>query len=209
MLPLCYARLVREPGQGSLPMCVASLKSSGSQVGRAAITGLLKKASVWWPHHLTGLKGLLRQQGPFLYAMRVGLSDRQDNPQRHVTYYPPRNCPLKRASDGTASSTILTHKRASRITASHLNGKSHAGPRHLCRKAPRALFLALTIRGQCRWTVAIFDCSYPDNTTPFKFKVSELSTQSAKSSIASCNFSGETNLKQNTSMAISSNFRFL
>ena len=138
MLPLCYARLVREPGQGSLPMCFASLKSSGSQVGRAAITGLLKKASGLVAPPPDWLKGSLFAQGPFLYAMRVGLSDRQDNPQR-VTYYP-RELPSEASFRWHGFSTILTHKRASRITASHLNGKSHAGPRHLCRKAPRPSF---------------------------------------------------------------------
>ena len=182
-------------------MCFASLKSSGSQVGRAAITGLLKKASGLVAPPPDWLKGSLFAQGPFLYAMRVGLSDRQDNPQR-VTYYP-RELPSEASFRWHGFSTILTHKRASRITASHLNGKSHAGPRHLCRKAPRPLS-ALTIRGQCRWTVAIFDCSYPDNTTPFKFKVSELSFQRQKSSIATCNISGLLNWKQNTSDRISS-----
>ena len=86
MLPLCYARLVRELGQGSLPMWLALLKSSGFQVCRAAITRLLKKASSQWPHHLAGLKGSRRQSGPFLYGMTIGLSDRQDNPQRHGPY---------------------------------------------------------------------------------------------------------------------------
>jgi hypothetical protein len=58
--PLCYARLVREPGQGSLPMCVAFLETSGFQAGETAITGLLKKASGWWSPHLAGLKGSQR-----------------------------------------------------------------------------------------------------------------------------------------------------
>ena len=136
MLPLCYARLVREPGQGSLPMCVASLKSSGSQVGRAAITGLLKKASVWWPHHLTGLKGLPRQRGPFLYAMRVGLSDRQDNPQRHGPV--PLRMPFEASYRWHGFETILTHNRASRITPSHLLGKSQARVRPMGRAVTRA-----------------------------------------------------------------------
>ena len=132
MLPLCYARLVREPGQGSLPMCFASLKSSGFQVGRAAITRLLKKASVWWPHHLAGLKGLLRQQGPFLYAMRVGLGDKQDNPWS--TARTPRTALAEGGFRWHGFETILTHKRASRITALHLSGKSHTGPRPKGRK---------------------------------------------------------------------------
>ena len=83
MLPLCYARLVREPGQGSLPMCFASLKSSGFQACRAAITRLLKKASSQWPHHLAGLKGSRLASGPFLYGIKVLLSDKQNNPKSH------------------------------------------------------------------------------------------------------------------------------
>ena len=137
MLPLCYARLVREPGQGSLPMCFASLKSSGFQVGRAAITRLLKKASDLVALPPGWLKGSSRQRGPFLYGMTIGLSDKQDNPQRHGPV--PLRLPFEASFRWHGFETILTHKRASRTTPSHLSGKSHVGLRHLCRKAPRTL----------------------------------------------------------------------
>ena len=69
--------------------------------------------------------------------MTIGLSDRQDNPWS--TACTPRTALAEASFRWHGFSTILTHKRASRITASHLNGKSHAGPRHLCRKAPWTL----------------------------------------------------------------------
>ena len=145
MLPLCYARLVRELGQGSLPMWLALLKSSGFQAGRAAITRLLKKASSQWPHHLAGLKGSLRQQGPFLYAMRVGLSDKQDNPRS--TARTPRTALSEGGFRRHDFETILTRKRASRIKASHLSGKRQAGPRFKVGRLCSPLSW-LTTRGQ-------------------------------------------------------------
>ena len=137
MLPLCYARLVREPGQGSLPMCFASLKSSGFQVGRAAITGLLKKASGLVAPPPGWLKGSSRQRGPFLYAMRVGLSNRQDNPR--APYQDPGTALVEGGFRWHGFETIVTHKRASRTTPSHLSKKSRTRLRPWGRVVTRSL----------------------------------------------------------------------
>ena len=103
-----------------------------------------------------------------------------------------RDSPLKAASDGTASSLYIHGTVQVALKLRTFLGKVVQDP-DTCVVLLRGPSLEVSLRGQCCWTVAIFDCSYPDNTSPPKFWGSFNSTHMQKSSKASCNFSGERN----------------